>query len=79
MVSRYISFYSPILSNSLTGNLIHGNILHIPSLTKNSSGEYECQASNGIEGTVKKKIFISVRGIFGLFFPFFGFFIRAFS
>ena len=61
MLSRNVSFYSPTLS--LIGNSIHGNILHIPFLSRESSGEYECQASNGMEPTAKKKIFISVRGI----------------
>ena len=38
-----------------------GSTLHIPSLTKNTVGSYECIASNGIEPTAKKSIFISVK------------------
>ena len=42
----------------------HGQVLHIQSLNRHSSGNYECSATNGIGSPVKKSISISFKGIF---------------
>ena len=57
--SRYLTH----LFSSGSGITIQGNHLHIPSLTKENSGDWECIASNGIQPDASKKITVSVRGI----------------
>ena len=42
----------------------HGQVLHIQSLNRHSSGNYECSATNGIGSPTKKSINISFKGIF---------------
>ena len=62
--NSFKSIHSPLPSQETGQKTTSGNILHIPSLSRESSGEYECQASNGIEPTAKKTIVISVKGCF---------------
>jgi len=44
--------------------IIHGNVLLIQSLSKESSGDWECIASNGLEPEANKRISIRLRGTF---------------
>jgi len=44
--------------------IIHGNVLLIQSLSKESSGDWECIASNGLQPEANKRISIRLRGTF---------------
>ena len=49
----------------------HGEVLHIQSLNQETAGQYECEADNGIDPSLRKSISIAFKGTLnGLFLEF---------
>ena len=40
----------------------HGEVLHIQSLNQEAAGQYECEATNGIDFSLRKIISIAFKG-----------------
>ena len=60
--SRFI--YSQLYLIAARSLVHHGEVLHIQSLNQETAGQYECEATNGIDPSIRKIISISFKGDF---------------
>ena len=65
-VSIYLHDLITYIKHCMTDRSLvyHGEVLHIQSLNQETAGQYECEATNGIDSSLKKSISIVFKGTF---------------